>query len=886
MAGQYRFKDINGNIVAQISASSAGAISFSGSAVDFSNASTITLGEVQLAGTASNALLLDGFDSTAFVFTSSFNTISQSISSQLTTLQTTSGSNIGRLSNLETKSSSVDISISNINSVTASNLARLSNLESKSSSVDISISNINSVTASNIARLSNLETKSSSVDISISSINQFTASNGNTSLNQFTASNDNTSLNSKTGSYATTGSNTFFGTQTYSGSVYIANDLIVQGSSSIQYISASSVSIGTNIVQLNTANPSVRFAGLTIIDSGSIGGSGSFLYDSVHDEFIFVHRGNGTNVTSSHFVLGPETFDSLGNETYLTSNIIPKGTGKEHLVDSCIFDNGTTTCIKNNFIGTGTGCFSGNVYTPNLATTGSNTFVNTQNISLTAAGQANGLKLTNLNGGTGDSIGIDFSVSGGGTVMSRISANRCTIIDYADIGLAFSTYSGSLSEKMRIQGNGNVGIGTSTPLSIFHANCCVAGGATTTVARFGVQDSTGYGTTSPAIELTGTNIGLCFTIGKIAGINDVSSGGSMAFSTGLCAGTVIERMRITSCGNVGIGTNCPLRKLHILNNDDTRGILIHNCSTTSYAELHFCASREFRIGTGGTAADSPACNKFYIYDATSSTHRFTIDCTGRIGIGTTTPSELLHVCGNIRTGNIDNSTNFAGTSPYIGIGGSTPLFLVHSSGYGVGYFGYDTGGDRLIIATDNGGGNNKIDFSVNAGTSTDGSTNNVSGIAYAMRIDGSSRVSMPYQPAFKAGLSTSTSVGANSTIIFNDTSGIHFNIGGHYSTSTGMFTAPIAGRYIFSTVVIYQNLSAGQAMDDAFYIYRNSTLVAYSFRRAEYEAGYTGNGQYYVDHANILLNLAASDTVSIRNNRALEVHGNTAYTYFYGYMLG
>jgi hypothetical protein len=81
-------------------------------------------------------------------------------------------------------------------------------------------------------------------------------------------------------------------------------------------------------------------------------------------------------------------------------------------------------------------------------------------------------------------------------------------------------------------------------------------------------------------------------------------------------------------------------------------------------------------------------------------------------------------------------------------------------------------------------------------------------------------------------------------------------------------------------------MPAGQAMDDAFYIYKNSSLVAYSFRRAEYEAGYTGNGGYYVDHANILLNLAASDTVSIRNNRALDVHGNTNYTYFYGYLLG
>ena len=232
--------------------------------------------------------------------------------------------------------------LTNIEIISASNINRITSLETKSASVDISISNINAVTASNIARLSNLETKSSSVDISVTNINSFTASNGNTSLNQLT------------GSLATTGSNSFFGTQVFSGSVYIANDLIVQGSSSIQYISASSVSIGTNIVQLNTANPSVRYAGLSIIDSGSIGGSGSFLYDSLQDEFIFVHRGNGTNVTSSHFVLGPETYDSLGNETYLTCNVLTKGTGKEHLVDSCIFDNGTTTCIKNNLVGTGT----------------------------------------------------------------------------------------------------------------------------------------------------------------------------------------------------------------------------------------------------------------------------------------------------------------------------------------------------------------------------------------------------------------------------------------------------------------------------------------------------------------------------------------------------
>jgi hypothetical protein len=159
-----------------------------------------------------------------------------------------------------------------------------------------------------------------------------------------------------------------------------------------------------------------------------------------------------------------------------------------------------------------------------------------------------------------------------GDIKLNSGASRCTNIFFGITGtnygkIQYSDIDGSMlittigsgagydlnlgtqcTTRLTILGDGKVGIGTATPLSTFHVNCCIAGGATATVARFGVQDSTGYGTTSPAIELTGTNVGLCFTMGKIAGINDVSSGGSMAFSTGLCAGTVLERMRITSTG--------------------------------------------------------------------------------------------------------------------------------------------------------------------------------------------------------------------------------------------------------------------------------------------------------------------------------------------------
>jgi hypothetical protein len=159
---------------------------------------------------------------------------------------------------------------------------------------------------------------------------------------------------SNSGTYATTGSNTFIGTQTITGSLFISSNLVVQGSSSLQNITASAVSIGTNIVNLNTATPAIRYAGLVIGDSGSVGGSGSFLYDSVQDEMLFIHRGDSSVVTSSVALMGPETYDNLGNETYLTTNRLPKGTGKEHLVDSNITDTGTLITLGSNTTITGT----------------------------------------------------------------------------------------------------------------------------------------------------------------------------------------------------------------------------------------------------------------------------------------------------------------------------------------------------------------------------------------------------------------------------------------------------------------------------------------------------------------------------------------------------
>jgi len=143
-----------------------------------------------------------------------------------------------------------------------------------------------------------------------------------------------------------------------SGSLTLTNDLIVLGSASVQYITSSQLNIADNIITVNTLTPSIRFGGLAVVDSGSSPQqSGSLLFDSQNNQWIFVHQSAaGAAVTSSMLLMGPQTFNNVGNETALTTNRLPKASGAdlgEHLADSNITDTGTVVSINSNTVVTG-----------------------------------------------------------------------------------------------------------------------------------------------------------------------------------------------------------------------------------------------------------------------------------------------------------------------------------------------------------------------------------------------------------------------------------------------------------------------------------------------------------------------------------------------------
>jgi hypothetical protein len=142
----------------------------------------------------------------------------------------------------------------------------------------------------------------------------------------------------------------------------------------------------------------------------------------------------------------------------------------------------------------------------------------------------------------------------------------------------------------------------------------------------------------------------------------------------------------------------------------------------------------------------------------------------RVGINTTSPSAVLHI-----EQASDNLLDLNSTSTF------NPLIQFKKAGTRVAYIQPTV--NSLNIAGET-GSSNTVAF--------------ITGTTERMKIDGSGRVTLPYQPSFfVSDINSSTT---NQTeLIFTAVSayGRH-NTGSHYSTSTGRFTAPIAGYYLMS----------------------------------------------------------------------------------------
>jgi hypothetical protein len=179
-------------------------------------------------------------------------------------------------------------------------------------------------------------------------------------------------LANTTGSFATTGSNQFIGAQT------IYGNLTVFGTSSISYITSSQLNISTNLITVNTSTPSVRFGGLAVYDSGSTGLTGSMLWDSQTNHWIYTNP-SGSSYSGGMLISGPRNTGSMGDEQGTILNALMKGQGGDHITSSALFEDGSTFTSKVNTVITGSltvtgiinGSLTGSIESASFASTAS-----------------------------------------------------------------------------------------------------------------------------------------------------------------------------------------------------------------------------------------------------------------------------------------------------------------------------------------------------------------------------------------------------------------------------------------------------------------------------------------------------------------------------------
>ena len=337
------------------------------------------------------------------------------------------------------------------------------------------------------------------------------------------------------------------------------------------------------------------------------------------------------------------------------------------------------------------------------------------------------------------------------------------------------------------------------------------------------------------------------------------TGGNFIFQTGVGSGNDVERLRITSDGNIGINVTPTNYSNYVtLALNDTTGSTI-----------------EGRVGgtlTGSFSVDSlvtiNAVTSIPMVFKTANTERLRITSAGKVGINEGSPAADLVVkqSGNTFTTQSQTVALFQRSSTS---GHGAKIAIVAG-----------TGGSSDI----NFGDTDDEDIGKIQYYHTDNSFRFTTNTTEKLRINSDGIVTKPYNPAFIAGRTGGNQTFTVGTFPLNVA---RLNVGNHYNTSTYKFTAPVAGVYYFFAQVYYNNGSGAYRIG-----FRKTPNGGSAFMLNTAQHAMVGNDNQ--QSISIIESLAVGDTVALYSDQNASIqcyyniNDNTfgAHTYFMGYLIG
>lgn len=270
----------------------------------------------------------------------------------------------------------------------------------------------------------------------------------------------------------------------------------------------------------------------------------------------------------------------------------------------------------------------------------SNGFVGIRNSNPTTALDVNGAV-------TATSIASPSITGGSGTTQS-VTYKTTTGVGASGADHIFQVGNNGATEAMRITNGGNVGIGTGTTaptagLEILTDGSLLNALRVTSNQAYNSDPDAGIG-----FRFKFNTAGDYTSGAVISGIKENTTNGnqsgSLRFMTN-SAGTIAERMRISSAGNVGIGTTSPDDRL-VVASSNTGGTVLGITNTST-------GGAYWRLYSTGSGNGEGAGHLLFH----NGSVRMMINSSGNVGIGTTSPADPLHVNGNVRATSYNSSSD-------------------------------------------------------------------------------------------------------------------------------------------------------------------------------------------------------------------------------------